>query len=299
MVRNIIPGRGTSGPPLEFQLAYATMPEPPHPTSAGRTFDRLVEIMRTLRSPDGCPWDREQTLSSLRPFLLEETYEVLDAIDRADPKALCDELGDLVFEAIFLAQLCAEENDFTITDALEAATTKLIRRHPHVFGNHKTDRAAVKTAEDVKRRWEEIKADEQQAAGRQPSLLGGIPATLPALLRAYRIGRRAATVGFDWEGPVDVMRKVEEELAEVRAAMAESRRDRVEEELGDLLFAVANLARHLGVEPEGALVDASRKFSERFGALEHRFRERGSALRDASLEEMEAEWGRVKEELGD
>ena len=173
--------------------------EPPSPTPAGRTFDRLVEIMRTLRSPDGCPWDREQTLSSLRPFLLEETYEVLDALDRGDPKALCDELGDLVFEAVFLAQLCAEENHFTITDALEAATTKLIRRHPHVFGNHKTDRAAVKTAEDVKRRWEEIKADEQQAAGRQPSLLGGIPATLPALLRAYRIGRRAATVGFDWE----------------------------------------------------------------------------------------------------
>ena len=271
--------------------------EPPSPTPAGRTFDRLVEIMRTLRSPDGCPWDREQTLSSLRPFLLEETYEVLDALDRGDPKALCDELGDLVFEAVFLAQLCAEENHFTITDALEAATTKLIRRHPHVFGDHEADRAAVKTSEDVKRRWEEIKADEQQAAGQQPSLLGGIPATLPALLRAYRIGKRAATVGFDWERPGDVMRKVEEELAEVQAAITESRRDRVEEELGDLLFAVANLARHLGVEPEGALGHASRKFSDRFGTLEQRFLARGTALRDASLEEMEAEWGQIKKEL--
>ena len=274
-------------------------PEPLHATSASAAFDRLVEIMRTLRSPDGCPWDREQTLSSLRPFLLEETYEVLDALDRADPKALCDELGDLVFEAIFLAQLCTEEGHFTITDALEAATTKLIRRHPHVFGDRDGGHTSVKTADDVKRRWEEIKADEQQAAGQQPSLLGGIPATMPALLRAYRIGRRAATVGFDWNEPGEVMRKVEEELSELRAAIDESHHGHVEEELGDLLFAVANLARHLGVEPEGALGHANRKFSERFRSLEQRLQERGKALRDASFEEMEAEWGQVKKELGD
>ena len=264
------------------------------PQSAGARFDQLVEIMRTLRAPNGCPWDREQTLSSLRPFVLEEAYEVLDAIDRADANALCDELGDLVFEAVFLAQLCAEDGQFTIADALAAVADKLVRRHPHVFGDRDT-RGSVKTAEDVKRRWEAIKADEQEAAGRQPSLLGSIPATLPALLRAYRIGKRVATVGFDWERPDQVLKKVDEELIELREAIDDGASARIEEELGDLLFAVANLSRNLGIEPEGALAHASRKFLRRFALLEQRFLERRVPLRDVPADEMEREWVRIKE----
>ena len=268
--------------------------EPISSQSAGARFDRLVEIMRTLRAPDGCPWDREQTLSSLRPFVLEEAYEVLDAIDRADAKALCDELGDLVFEAVFLAQLCAENGQFTIADVLKSAADKLVRRHPHVFGDRDT-RGSVKTAEDVKRRWEAIKAGEQEAAGQQPSLLGSIPAALPALLRAGRIGKRVATVGFDWERPAQVLKKVDEELIELREAIDDEATDRIEEELGDLLFALANLARHLGIEPEGALAHASRKFSRRFTELERRFQARRLPLRDVPAAEMEREWARIKE----
>ena len=268
--------------------------EPISSQSAGARFDQLVEIMRALRAPDGCPWDREQTLSSLRPFVLEEAYEVLDAIDRADAHALCDELGDLVFEAVFLAQLCAEHGQFTIADALAAVADKLVRRHPHVFGDRDT-RGSVKTAEDVKRRWEAIKADEQEATGRQPSLLESIPAALPALLRAYRIGKRVATVGFDWERPDQVLKKVDEELIELREAIDDGASAQIEEELGDLLFAVVNLSRHLGIEPEGALAHTSRKFSRRFALLEQRFQERRVPLRDVPADEMEREWVRIKE----
>ena len=269
---------------------------PERSSSTGGKFERLVEIMRILRSPDGCPWDREQTLSSLRPFVIEEAYEVLEAIEQDDRGALRDELGDLVFEAVFLAQVCAEAGQFTIADALDSAGDKLIRRHPHVFD---PDTPTAPTSADVKERWERIKAREQEVAGERPSLLGGIPASLPGLLRAYRIGRRTATVGFDWERPGDVMRKVEEELGEIRAAVDGGRREQVAEEVGDLLFAVANLARHMGVEPEDALRGANRKFSARFALLEERFQARGIALRDASLDEMEEQWGRIKEEVRD
>ncbi len=269
------------------------MPEPAGPPS-GAKFERLVDIMRTLRAPGGCPWDREQTLASLRPFVLEEAYEVLDAIDRADAAALCDELGDLIFEAIFLAQLCAEEGRFTIADALDAAAAKLVRRHPHVFGAGDRAGADGLTAADVKRRWEEIKAGEREAAGQAPSLLGSVPPTLPALLRAYRIGKRAATVGFDWTRPDDVLRKVREELSEVEAAIGQGAPDAVEDEIGDLLFAVANLARHLGIEPEGALSRATRKFSDRFAALEQSFQARGRALRDVPADELDRTWTAIK-----
>ena len=276
-------------------LAYALMPDPP-PSGAGNAgarLDRLVEIMRTLRSPDGCPWDREQTLESLRPFVIEEAYEVVDAIDRGDLPGLCDELGDLVFEAVFLAQLCAEDGRFTLADALDAAAAKLIRRHPHVFGEDA--RSDAMTSDDVKRRWEQIKAAERDAAGQPPSLLGGIPGALPALLRAYRIGRRTATVGFDWERPADVLDKVREELSEVEAAVQREAPDAVEEELGDLLFSVANLARHLGVEPEAALSGANRKFTRRFAALEQHFRAAGRALRDVPADELHQAWNRIKQ----
>ena len=276
-------------------LAYALMPDPPPSGagSAGARLDRLVEIMRTLRAPGGCPWDREQTLASLRPFVIEEAYEVVDAIDRTDLPALRDELGDLVFEAVFLAQLCAEDGRFTLADALDAAAAKLIRRHPHVFGD---DAASdTMTSDEVKRRWEQIKAAERAAAGQPPSLLDSIPAALPGLLRAYRIGRRTATVGFDWDRPDAVLDKVREELSEVEAAVRQEAPDAVEEELGDLLFSVVNLARHLGVEPEGALSGANRKFTRRFAALEQHFRAAGRALRDVSPDEMDRAWNRIKQ----
>lgn len=261
--------------------------------SAGAGFARLVGLMRRLRAEDGCAWDREQTLESLRPFVIEETYEIIDAIDRGDAAALCDELGDFLLEAVFLAQISAERGDFDIADSLRAVCDKLVRRHPHVFGSGAAE-ADPPDAAEVKRRWEAIKAGEQQAAGRRPSLLGSIPESLPALLRAYRLGRRAATVGFDWPDPAGVEAKVAEELAELAEARANGSAADVEEELGDLLFAVANLARHLDVDPESALRAANRKFAGRFRAVEAGLEQRGIALRDATPEELEAEWQRVK-----
>ena len=250
--------------------------------------------MRTLRSPGGCAWDREQTLASLRPFVLEEAYEVVDAIDRGDLAALREEIGDFVLEAVFLAQVAHEQGAFEIRDSLDAVCAKLVRRHPHVFGPGDRE-AAPLSADDVKRQWEAIKADERTAAGREPEALGQIPEALPALLRAYRIGKRAATVGFDWTAPAEVEAKVDEELRELRAARTAGSRHEVEEELGDVLFAVANLARHLDIDPETALRAANRKFAARFRTLEQRFRDRGIALRDASPAELDAEWRRVKD----
>ena len=282
-------------------LAYDPMlkaPETTDPASAGAQLERLIEIMRVLRSPDGCPWDREQTLESLRPFVLEEAYEVLDAIDASDPDLLRDEIGDFVLEAVFLTQLCAEQGGFTMADSLAAVSRKLVRRHPHVFDSEghvdTTRQPAGMTSANVKRRWEEIKAGEQAAEGKEPSLLGGLPSALPSLLRAYRMGRRAATVGFDWTRQREVLDKVEEELAELKAAVAEDDQNHIEEELGDLLFAVANLGRHVNVEPEGALRRANQKFANRFQELERRFGGRGLALREASLEHMESEWQQIK-----
>ena len=261
--------------------------------SAGEGFERLVRLMRRLRAEDGCAWDREQTLESLRPFVIEETYEVVDAIDRGDPDSLRDELGDFLLEAVFLAQISAERGDFDIADSLRAICDKLVRRHPHVFGEQ-AGASRSPDAGEVKQQWEKIKAEEQRTAGRAPSLLGSIPESLPALLRAYRLGKRAATVGFDWSDTRGVEAKVAEELAELAEARAKGSAADVEEEVGDLLFAVANLARHLGADPESALRAANRKFSNRFAAMESRLQEGGVALRDATLEQMEAEWARVK-----
>ena len=266
--------------------------------SAGAAFERLVEIMATLRSPAGCAWDREQTLESLRPFIIEETYEVIDAIDRGDVDGLRDELGDFLLEAVFVAQVCHERGDFHVGDSIHAVCDKLVRRHPHVFGGDGAVRPDM-TPTEVKQQWETIKAAERGADGRPPSLLGGIPDGLPSLWRAYRLGRRAATVGFDWPNVDGIEAKVQEELAELEQAKADGAATAVEEEVGDLLFAVTNLARHLEVDPESALRAANRKFTERFAALEAAFAKRGVALRDASLEEMEAEWQRVKTTVKD
>jgi ATP diphosphatase len=265
---------------------------------AGPEFDRLVEVVARLRAPDGCPWDREQTLRSLRPFVLEEAYEVLQAIDRDDLGALAEEIGDFVFEGVLLAQLASEAGHFTIADSLRSITDKLIRRHPHVFG----DAARASSADEVLGRWEAIKARERVEAGEQKTILSGVPKTLPALLGALEIGMRAAAVGFDWARVSDVLAKIQEEVDELRAEVEraggtdEARERRVEEEMGDLFFALANLSRKLGVEPESALRAANEKFSRRFTALERRFTARKTTLQEATLEEMEAEWGRIKEE---
>jgi nucleoside triphosphate diphosphatase len=260
-------------------------------STAGVAFQRLVDIMAQLRGPKGCPWDREQTLESLRGFVLEETHEVLHAIDTGDRAALRGEIGDLMFEGVFLAQICADEGDFTVTDSLNAISEKLIRRHPHVFD---PQGRPLSTAGQVVQQWEDIKAKEQTDSGKRKSLLAGVPATLPSLLRAHEIGTRAAAVGFDWTQPSDVVDKIEEEVRELRDAVDREGARRTEEELGDLLFAIANLARQLGVEPESALRMANDKFTKRFGALEVRIESQGRVMRDMTLEELEREWEAVK-----
>jgi MazG family protein len=264
---------------------------------AAEQFTRLIDIMATLRGPDGCPWDREQTIDSLKPFVLEETYEVLEAIDRHDHAELCEELGDFVFEAVFLAQLESEAGHFDMGDSLKSAADKLVRRHPHVFARSAGE-PKLESAGQVKTRWEEIKALEKTARGDgapRKTLLSGIAAALPSLLRAYHIGSRAASVGFDWERAGDVVAKIQEEVDELREVVEGSRdRERAEEEMGDLLFAMANLARKLGIEPETALRKANEKFTARFNTLERAVAESGRTMRDMSLDELEQEWQRAK-----
>lgn len=255
--------------------------------------------MRRLRAPDGCPWDREQTPASLRPFVLEETYEVLEAIESGSPANLCEELGDFLFEGVFLAQMSHEAGHFGVGDAIDAICDKLVRRHPHVFARGADDSPLTST--QVIEKWETLKAREREAAG-QPgkktkTALGGVPKTLPSLLRAFEISSRAAAVGFDWAKADDVLDKIEEEVAEVRHEVesgATGQLSRAEEEMGDLLFAIANLSRKLGVEPEAALRRANEKFTARFDAVERALAARGQSLNEATLEEMEAEWARAK-----
>ena len=266
---------------------------------AGAKFDRLVDIMRTLRAPGGCPWDREQTHASLRPFVLEETYEVLEAIENGSSNQLREELGDFLFEAVFLAQISDEQGEFTIGDAIDAICDKLVRRHPHVFARAGDEEL---TSGQVLERWEALKQRERAAAGRGDgatvkTTLSGVPKTLPSLLRAYEISARAAAVGFDWQQATDVLAKIEEEVAEVRHEIetgATGQLSRAEEEMGDLLFAIANLSRKLGIEPEAALRRANEKFTKRFDTMERSFTARGRALSECSPDEMEAEWEKAK-----
>jgi MazG family protein len=258
--------------------------------SAGREFQRLVDVMQRLRGQNGCPWDREQTIHTLRPFVLEETYEVLDAIDRDDHDALRGEIGDFLFEGVFLAQIESDEGRFTVADSLRTITEKLVRRHPHVFGTTK----GVNTPGKVVEQWEQIKSREQKDAGEKRSVLRGMPKALPSLLGAHEIGTRVAAVGFDWAKPDDVVAKIEEEVGELRRAVNGESRARVEEEMGDLLFAIANLARKLGVEAESALRKANQKFTQRFQKLEDRLEAQGRSVHDSTLDEMEATWNDVK-----
>ena len=243
--------------------------------------------MRTLRSEKGCPWDREQNLSTLKQYLVEESYEVLDAIDSGDRSRLVDELGDLLLQVVFQAQICSEEGSFTFDNVAESICAKLIRRHPHVFGEVKVGGSA-----DVLRNWEKIKRTEKD--GEPRSAVAGIPRHLPALHKAQQVQKKAARVGFDWDAVHDVMAKVEEELAEVKAAMKSRRSRRVKEELGDLLFAVVNLSRFLGHNAEEALDETIAKFIRRFQGIERRVHEQGRQMTDCSLAELDAIWNRVK-----
>jgi MazG family protein len=257
---------------------------------AGDRFQQLVGIMRTLRSENGCAWDRQQTLKTLRPFVLQETYELLDALDRGDHDALKSELGDFLFEAVFLAQICEEEGRFSIADSIQAIADKLVRRHPHIFD---PDGKASLTPKEVKQQWEEIKARERKDAGEtEKTVLSGVPRSMPSLLRAYELSTRAAQVGFDWVNTDDVIDKAEEEIRELREAVAEGggKSAEAEEEFGDLLFALVNVARKLGIEPEAALRVANDKFQRRFDDVERQVTANGKRFRDLTLEQLEQHW---------
>jgi tetrapyrrole methylase family protein/MazG family protein len=257
--------------------------------SAAEKFAELVDIMARLRGENGCPWDREQTSESIKPYLVEETYEVLEAIDEQDPVKLKEELGDLMLQIVFHAQMAEEAGAFTVRDVLAAINDKLVRRHPHVFGDVKVD-----TAQEVLFNWEQIKQTERRRETGQASLLDGVPRELPALLRAHRLQEKASRVGFDWKEAQEVFRKVEEELAELRAAMQGQAAEQVEAELGDLLFALVNLSRFLAVNPEEALRKTIARFIARFRYIEEELARRGRSLRQASLEEMDALWAEAK-----
>jgi MazG family protein len=271
----------------EFWRCSTLMPAP----TAGEKFQLLVDLMARLRGPNGCPWDHEQTFDSIKPYLLEETYEVMDAIDARNWPELTGELGDLLLQAVFFAQMASEENLFRIEDALDSITEKLIRRHPHVFGDE-----TARTEGDVRKRWSEIKAEEKRAKGEaDTTLLGSVPRSLPALVEAQHISSRAAQVGFDWERAEQVVDKLHEELREFAEARARGSREELEGELGDMLFVLVNLARFVKVDPEQALRKTNAKFRRRFGYVERKLAERGKSARESSVEEMESLWQEAKQ----
>ena len=251
----------------------------------------LLAIMRRLRDPDGgCPWDLEQNFATIAPYTIEEAYEVASAIEAGDYAALKDELGDLLLQVVFHAQMADEQGLFAFADVVRAICEKMIRRHPHVFAKARADTPAA-----VSRTWEDIKRQERAGKQIQPeSLLDGVPNALPALVRAVKLQNRAAQIGFDWPSPVTVADKIAEETRELADAAASGEAEKVEEEFGDLLFAMANLARHLKLDPEHALRGANEKFIRRFKVIEVGLQVQGRTLEEASLEEMEALWQHAK-----
>ena len=271
------------------------------------TFNDLVALMDRLRSPTGCPWDREQTYATLAPMILEEAYEAFEAVEEATtghPEELRDELGDLLFQIVFYAQVAKERGEFTIDDVTNSIHTKMVRRHPHVFGDVKADDSAT-----VLLNWETMKAEERRAAGKsedeKTSILDGVPSKAPALMEAHQLSTKAARVGFDWKSVEDIFDKLHEEIEELRAAIRnhvelkdEAAHARVREELGDLLFAATNIARHMQVEPEVALKLTNRKFRHRFNYIEEKLRERQQAFDQTSIDEMESLWQEAKKAKG-
>jgi ATP diphosphatase len=281
-------------------------------------FQDLVALMARLRSPDGCPWDREQSYATLAPMLLEEAYEAFEAVEEARegrPENLREELGDLLFQIVFYAQVARERGEFTIDDVTDAIHTKMVRRHPHVFGDR-----VVRDNEELLRNWEAMKAEEKRAKkvekradgkveeDADSSLLDGVSSKAPALMEAHQLSTKAARVGFDWRNVEEIFDKLHEEIDELRAAIrehteagedAEAEQQRVREELGDLLFAVTNIARHLSVEPEAALKLTNRKFRRRFRHIERGLKARGREPGEATIEEMEELWQEAKTSGGD
>ncbi len=255
---------------------------------------KLVNLVKRLRGPEGCPWDREQTRETLKPMLIEEAYEVLDALDSENSAELIDELGDLLFQVVFHAQIAHEMGEFNLADVIDRIYEKMLRRHPHVFG-----RANLKTSQEILKNWEDIKAAEKgvESASRpnsEKSLLDGIPSRLPALHEAHQITAKASRVGFDWSRLEDVVQKLHEESAEILRAHAERNAENLAAEVGDLLFAAVNVARFLGVDPETALRRSNKKFGRRFRYLESKIKSQGRELKDASLEEMDGLWEEAK-----
>jgi tetrapyrrole methylase family protein/MazG family protein len=265
-------------------------------TAPGKAFEDLVAVMARLRAPNGCPWDREQSHSSLRTYLIEEAYEVLDALDSGGDAKFTDELGDLLLQVLFHAQIAAEEKRFAIRDVIRAIHDKMIRRHPHVFGDKR-----ARTSDDVLRNWELLKKEERAASGnaaeskKADSIIGGVPRTLPALMEAFQLTRKAARVGFDWDSTDGIFSKLEEEASELRAALnSKESPAHVESEMGDILFVAVNLARFLKIDPELALKKSSQKFSRRFREMERLAREQGAAFADVPRAQMESLWEKAK-----
>lgn len=251
--------------------------------------EKLVTLMERLRAPDGCPWDREQTLESLVPFIIEEAYEVVSAIDAKDPVEIKEELGDLLFQIIFCTRITDETKAFDLADVIDASYEKMVRRHPHVFGDSKAG-----TSEEVLKRWAEIKKDEKKEKKIKEGYLEGIPEVLPALLRAHKVSQKAARAGFDWKDISEVMDKLAEETEEFRKAVEEKDTAGMEEELGDLLFTMVNVGRFLEVNPEDALRKTIGKFITRFHHIEKSLNEKGADLSSAPMEEMERLWQEAK-----
>lgn len=252
------------------------------------SFDRLVELMARLRGPGGCPWDHKQTHESLKPFLIEECYEVVDALDEGDPEKVKEELGDLLFQIVFHARIAEENGEFTMQDVINTNIEKMTRRHPHVFGD-----ARLSTDKEVLANWEEIKKKEKGREGRK-SILEGVPRNLPSLLRAHRLQERAARVGFDWTRLEEVLPKLDEEIAEFKGSLRTNDASGIEEELGDLFFVLVNISRFLGVNPDEALRKTISKFVSRFRYIEERAEAAGRPLNDMTIDEMEALWQESK-----
>lgn len=259
-------------------------------------FEKLVAVQARLRAPGGCPWDREQTHLTLRTYLIEEAYEVLDAIENGSPKDLAEELGDLLLQVLFHADLAREARAFELSDVITGIHDKMVRRHPHVFGSVKAE-----TSGEVLKNWAQIKAKEKQSSPQgaasensDPSTLDSVPKNIPALLEAYQMTRRAAQVGFDWERVEGVFEKLEEETLELRTALASSNWKAVEEELGDILFSVVNLSRFLGLDPEVTLKHSNLKFKKRFMGMEREALRAGQSLSQLSKEELEELWAAAK-----
>jgi tetrapyrrole methylase family protein/MazG family protein len=250
----------------------------------GEKFVALVKIMERLRGPSGCPWDRKQNFSTLRQYVIEEAYEVVDAIESNDFEKICDELGDLLMQVVFISRLAKEKGKFDINDVIKAITEKMLRRHPHVFGNE-----TAKTPEDVLKKWGRIK----RAEGRK-FLLHGIPKHLPALLQSYRIGQKASHAGFDWTKKEGVVKKIEEEINELKKAMKKNKGSEIEEELGDVLFSIVNLARWLGMNPEFILRKTNKKFINRFTYMENLLIRQKKEIHEVDLKELDSLWEKAK-----